>query len=291
MKIVLAALAGVAASVGIKTQAQTGYHSSDWSDSISISFENISGDDVQLFWYDYSGNLQPYATLHNGETYTQQTYATHPWGAQGVNGNGEHFTINAEDVLVPDGLDDGHTFEIQNATSATLHHETGGMCMDTDNGASDPWGDVCADYAIHTYWCGGWYDDDDFFADSMCCACGGGVTPETEAPETHGHGDGMCHDTENGALDTAHDTCADYTDHPEWCDHVGAWDDDDFVAADMCCACGGGDTARECEANDLAHDDYGDTCLEYAHHLHWCGNYDTATFHSNEMCCACIDIL
>merc|ERR1719487_481728 len=53
-------------------------------------------------------------------------------------------------------------------------------CTDTDSGATDPYGDGCADYAIYTSWCGG-YDDDDFTSCDMCCACsaacsGGGAS-------------------------------------------------------------------------------------------------------------------
>ena len=55
-----------------------------------------------------------------------------------------------------------------------LEHD-GSWCADTDNGAVDPYGDDCGDYAVYTYWCGdGTYDDDDFSHDEMCCACGGG---------------------------------------------------------------------------------------------------------------------
>ena len=52
-----------------------------------------------------------------------------------------------------------------------------GECVDTDNGATDPYWDTCADYTLHPEWCGGHYDDDDFFSGSMCCACGGGEYP------------------------------------------------------------------------------------------------------------------
>ena len=45
--------------------------------------------------------------------------------------------------------------------------------MDTDNGATDPYGDDCAAYANFPDWCGN-YDDDDFQSNDMCCACGGG---------------------------------------------------------------------------------------------------------------------
>ena len=49
----------------------------------------------------------------------------------------------------------------------------GESCTDTDNGAADPYGDVCDDYNDYPNWCGG-YDDDDFVSEEMCCICGGG---------------------------------------------------------------------------------------------------------------------
>jgi hypothetical protein len=46
-------------------------------------------------------------------------------------------------------------------------------CTDLDNGATDPYGDGCAEYTQVPSWCGG-YDDSDFLSMQMCCACGGG---------------------------------------------------------------------------------------------------------------------
>jgi hypothetical protein len=34
-------------------------------------------------------------------------------------------------------------------------------------------------------------------------------------------------------------------------------------------------------------DSYGDCCDEYHSHKYWCGAFDTSSFKSNEMCCAC----
>ena len=46
-----------------------------------------------------------------------------------------------------------------------------------------------------------------------------------------------CMDTDNGTTDTAGDSCASwYNDTPEDC---GIYDDDDFTANSMCCACKG----------------------------------------------------
>ena len=53
-----------------------------------------------------------------------------------------------------------------------------GDCVDTDNGAVDPYGDDCAAYNAFPSWCGN-YDDDDFFSLEMCCVCGGGDSSGT----------------------------------------------------------------------------------------------------------------
>ena len=49
-------------------------------------------------------------------------------------------------------------------------------------------------------------------------------------------------DTNNGATDVDGWDCADFTSYPSWCGSY--YDDDDFTANEMCCACGGG--SREC---------------------------------------------
>ena len=50
---------------------------------------------------------------------------------------------------------------------------TSGECIDTDDGATDPYGDDCEDYAGNEGWCG-LYDGATFSSIVMCCACGGG---------------------------------------------------------------------------------------------------------------------
>ena len=44
----------------------------------------------------------------------------------------------------------------------------------------------------------------------------------------------QCTNTDNGALDITDFSCDIYNDHPEDC---GDYDDDDFKANEMCCAC------------------------------------------------------
>ena len=49
-------------------------------------------------------------------------------------------------------------------------------CTNSDDGATDNYGDGCYDYAENLGWCGN-YNNDVFTSDEMCCACGGGVAP------------------------------------------------------------------------------------------------------------------
>ena len=57
------------------------------------------------------------------------------------------------------------------------------VCLDTDNGAVDPYGDDCAAYNDYPSWCGN-YDDDDFISNEMCCICDGGtITEDIVSPE------------------------------------------------------------------------------------------------------------
>jgi len=58
-------------------------------------------------------------------------------------------------------------------TTTTATTTTMQECLDTDNGAHDPYGDTCEDYENSPAWCGN-YDDDDFKSEEMCCVCGGG---------------------------------------------------------------------------------------------------------------------
>jgi len=53
--------------------------------------------------------------------------------------------------------------------------------MDNDNGALDAYNEGCASYTAQPLYCGTKYDNAEFTANSMCCACGGGV--QVLAPE------------------------------------------------------------------------------------------------------------
>jgi len=49
-----------------------------------------------------------------------------------------------------------------------------------------------------------------------------------------------CHDTNGDATDSIGDGCDWYLDNQWACPSSGKWDDDDFIAEEMCCGCGGG---------------------------------------------------
>ena len=55
---------------------------------ISITFSNESDETADLYWHNYEGQLVKYGTVARGSSFTQWTYATHPWSARAV-GNPE----------------------------------------------------------------------------------------------------------------------------------------------------------------------------------------------------------
>jgi len=101
-------------------------------------------------------------------------------------------------------------------------------------------------------------------------------------------GDGT--ETDNAAMRKG---CAEYSTEEAngwtnfWGNWCGTYDDADFTANDMCCACGGG--VPTCvDTNNGATDTFGDSCVSwYDANPSSCGNHDDTDFTSNEMCCAC----
>ena len=96
--------------------------------------------------------------------------------------------------------------------------------------------------------------------------------------------------TPNGELDSDGDSCGAYYRYGDsLC--VG-YEDSDFTATEMCCACGGGDT-RFCENMDNgAKNSLGQSCVDVAirhnHGYSTCkADWDTPTFTASSMCCAC----
>merc|ERR1712038_1226741 len=105
-------------------------------------------------------------------------------------------------------------------------------------------------------------------SNEMCCACGGGAS---------GDGDGDDGDDGDDEDEYGDDDEDEYGDDDE--DEYGDdGDDGDNADGDQVCV----------DIDNGIKDDYNDGCAEYAQNTHWCGNYDTATFKSMEMCCSCV---
>ena len=103
------------------------------------------------------------------------------------------------------------------------------MCVACGGGrfaATDRAGDSCSWYAGRHDECGMW-DDEDFMAFRDCYECASAPCTEQQAASQA---------TTFTATDSAGDGCAWYIENPSSC---GAWDDEDFSANDVCCACVG----------------------------------------------------
>jgi hypothetical protein len=148
--------------------------------------------------------------------------------------------------------------------------------------ATDSDGYRCLDGGYDYGYDCGYYDDVDFTANLMCCGCGGGFTwnqgsfdQEWDASAPY------CYDDMgNGQLNSAEKSCGAYHSHDE--SVCPGYDDTDFTASEMCCACGGGDT-RICENTDNgAKNSHGMSCIDVTiinnHGFDICtSDYDTST--------------
>ena len=104
------------------------------------------------------------------------------------------------------------------------------VCVDTDNGAVDPYGDGCAEYNTNPGWCDN-YDDDDFISTEMCCICDGGemieniVTPEVLAVGPNGEQQDCAGTCGGCAVEDANGVCSD----DSTCQLVGDLNNDQAV--------------------------------------------------------------
>ena len=142
-------------------------------------------------------------------------------------------------------------------------------CRDASFGYTDITQDGCDWYEENPQGCGLW-NGPDFNSDTMCCACGGGITHDEE----------ICHDSHGSFGDSHGDGCEWYNAFPSSC---GAYDTEDFIASEMCCSCQGGCLDVTFGATDSG----GDSCAWYKENQSSCGAYDTETFRAKEMCCSC----
>lgn len=85
-----------------------------WNHPVRVTFDNDSGDQVELFWHDYSGNLVSYGHIADGQTMQMYTYATHPWSATG---SGGEYSVDGHDIFVPEAQDNDRVITIQKETT------------------------------------------------------------------------------------------------------------------------------------------------------------------------------
>ena len=68
---------------------------------ITLTFDNESGQDVELFWHNYNGDEVSYGRIADGQTKVQGTYATHPWTVVGLSDASAQLVLDGDDIFVP----------------------------------------------------------------------------------------------------------------------------------------------------------------------------------------------
>lgn len=180
-----------------------------------------------------------------------------------------------------------------------------GACHNMEG--EDALGSKCDAYEGNPWRCGQ-YDTAAFISTDACCACSGGEITYS------------CRNSDDGAqLDLGQDNCNWYGNEAMNAEECGNYDDEDFTAHEMCCACGGGsdlciDIETEMDNMGMGCTDYradlsgdgrfhcsdtdddltdcaGDSCAWYQNHHLQCGQFDAwetgNEFRADLMCCAC----
>jgi len=181
-------------------------------------------------------------------------------------------------------------------------------CDNSNNGATDPYGDDCAWYDANPNGCG-MYDDSDFKSNEMCCTCGGGVNPTqptTQAPLTQEPtGEPTAEPTSEPTFEptqaTPEPTASEPTTPHPFSPTPPATQPPSFEPT----AATAEPTAStseptfdptsdptqqpgQCEnSNDGTTDPWGDDCSWYEANPTGCGKYNDNDFFSEEMCCVC----
>lgn len=112
-----------------------------WYDPVRLTFDNDSGDEIELFWHDYEGNLVSYGYLAHGQTKTVYTYATHAWSASQIHADimvkYEYF-VDGHEFFVAEFEDNDRIITIQKAPNTASDFGVW-TCDDSVNYISDPW--------------------------------------------------------------------------------------------------------------------------------------------------------
>jgi len=118
------------------------------------------------------------------------------------------------------------------------------ICVDKDEGATDSNGNTCASFYDYNPARCGCCDNDYFNSATMCCSCkdtklctNGGECPSYRPYCVNGTCSECCEneDEKTNATDSNGSTCKDYYSYQP--DKCGKYDDDDFIASELCCDC------------------------------------------------------
>jgi hypothetical protein len=85
--LMLVFVAGAAQAAGKRCPEERSLRSHDSKLATQVTFLNTSGDQARVYWLNYQGRREFYKSLRPGESFTQDTFATHPWVATDADEN------------------------------------------------------------------------------------------------------------------------------------------------------------------------------------------------------------
>ena len=95
-----------------------GHVSVSYDTPVELTFKNNLDWSVQMWWHDYEGNKVPYGIILPGQTFVQQTFATHPWSATCIEEwctETTQISVGGQNVFVPQSTDDQGLVSIDQA--------------------------------------------------------------------------------------------------------------------------------------------------------------------------------
>ena len=77
--VVWTALGPQSAQAANGCERERGARSLSGTEATKIFFNNQASERVRVYWVDYEGRRKFYSEVEPGDSYTQDTYMTHPW--------------------------------------------------------------------------------------------------------------------------------------------------------------------------------------------------------------------
>lgn len=75
--------------------------SSSSEESTFVLFENQTNSPIKLYWLNYEGQKTAYRTLQPGRIHRQQTFVTHPWTFDNMDGDPESVVVDHKRIIFP----------------------------------------------------------------------------------------------------------------------------------------------------------------------------------------------